>query len=288
MSSMTSGVKIGLEPSAPRRIWSSAMQPSLQDQPPLGGLEVVVVVELLAAHELLERRRAAQAVDAELALDQLRVGVVPLALDAVDAERAHLAPDVERAVVHRVAQAVPDVAADDLAAALHNEGGHRAGVAEHEDRPALLVDARARADVALDDEVPAADGRAGQRAGVLLDHDDAGHHVLAGRPARAAGDGDLRAVDQAAGEVADAALEADAAAAQDADAERVLGARVAHGDVVHALLVEQAAQLEVDLPDAEVGRVEGRPGAVDLSRARRDGVRLGQPASVVADPALAD
>src|SRR3954452_5230393 len=158
MSSMTSGVKIGLEPSAPRRLWSSAMQRLLQHQPPLGGLEVVVVVELLAAHELLEGGRRAQPVDAELALDQLRVRVRPLALDAVDAERAHLAADVQRAVVHRVAQAVTDVAADDLAAALHHEGGHRAGVAERQDRAALLVDAGARADVALDDQVAAADG----------------------------------------------------------------------------------------------------------------------------------
>ena len=53
-----------------------------------------------------------------------------------------LPADVDRAVVHRVAEAGADVAADDLAAALHHEAGHRAGVAEHDDRAALLVDAR--------------------------------------------------------------------------------------------------------------------------------------------------
>ena len=41
-------------------------------QLPLGGLEVVVVVELLAADELLEFRRRAEAVDRELALDRAR------------------------------------------------------------------------------------------------------------------------------------------------------------------------------------------------------------------------
>src|SRR4051794_16543704 len=57
-----------------------------EDQLSLGGLEVVVVVELLAADEFLEGRRGAEPVDAELALDELRVGVRPLARHAVDAE----------------------------------------------------------------------------------------------------------------------------------------------------------------------------------------------------------
>src|SRR5579863_258082 len=119
MSSMTSGVKIRLWP---RRVCgegavSSAMlisRSALQDELALGGLEVVVVVELLAADELLERRRAAEAVDAELALDQLGVGVGPLARDAIDAERVHLAGDVDLAVVHRVAETGAHVAAEDL------------------------------------------------------------------------------------------------------------------------------------------------------------------------------
>src|SRR5204863_1144034 len=117
---------------------------------PLGRLQVVVVVELLAAHELLELRRGAEVVDAELALDELGVGVGPLALDAVNPERLHLAADVHDPVVHRVAQAGADVAADDLTAALHHEPVHRARAPEREDGAALLVDAAARADAALD------------------------------------------------------------------------------------------------------------------------------------------
>src|ERR687885_25727 len=259
MSLMTSGVKIRLCPRMVR--WegavSSAMgRPPLQDELALGGLEGVVVVELLAADELLKLRRVAEAVDAELSLDELGVGVGPLAGHAVDAERLDLAADVDRAVVHRVAEARADVAEDDLAAALHHEAGHRAGALADDDRAALLVDARAGADPAADDEVAAAHRRAGQRARVAVDVDDAGHHVLAGRPAHPALDPDLRAVDQPAAEVAQTAVERDPAAAEDTHAERVLGARVEHGDVGDALLVEQPAQLEVDLARREVARVE--------------------------------
>src|SRR5438309_1315356 len=124
MSSITSGVKMRLWPSTLRRedVLSLAMLPPfLEDELALGGLEVVVVVELLAADELLELGWRAQAVDAELALDQLGVGVRPLARHAVDAERLDLARHVDRAVVHRVAQAGAGVAADDLATALHHE-----------------------------------------------------------------------------------------------------------------------------------------------------------------------
>ena len=206
---------------------------------------------------------------------------------AVDAERLHLAADVEDAVVHRVAQARADVAADDLAAALHHEAVHRAGAAEGEDRAALLVDAAAGADAALDHEVAAADGRAGQRAGVAVDHDHARHHVLAGRPAHAAGDVHLWPVDHAAAEVAQAALERDLAAGEDAHADRVLRAGVLHRHVGDALLVQQPAQLEVDLARGQVARVEHRPLAVHLGHLGDLGVRLRQPAGVVGDLALA-
>src|SRR5262249_24882465 len=155
-------------------------------QLPLGGLEVVVVVELLAAHELLELGRRAETVDAELALDELRVSVGPFAGDAVDAERGDLAGDVDRPVVHRAAEAVAYVAAEDHPPALHHEAGHHPGVADDDDRPALLVDPAARTDSPVDDDVAAAEGRTGQGARVACDRDDAGHHVLAGRPADAA------------------------------------------------------------------------------------------------------
>src|SRR5215204_3919953 len=96
----------------------------LEHQLPLARLELVVVVELLAANELLELGRLAEAVDPELALDQLRVRLGPVAGHTVDPQRLDLAGDVDRAVVHRVAEARADVAADDLAAALHHEAGH--------------------------------------------------------------------------------------------------------------------------------------------------------------------
>src|SRR5512133_1765147 len=158
MSLITSGVKMPLLPSTFRReeVLSDAIRSSsLEHELALGRLEVVVVVELLAAHELLELGRRTQLVDAELALDQLGVGVGPLALDAVDAERLHLAGHVDGAVVHRVAQTGAGVAADDLAAALHHEAGHRAGAAHGQDQAALLVDAGAGAGAALDHKVAA-------------------------------------------------------------------------------------------------------------------------------------
>ena len=145
----------------------------------------------------------------------------------------------------------------------------------------------ARADAALDDEVAAAERGARERAGVAVDHDDAGHHVLAGRPADPALDVHLGAVDDPAAEVAEAAVEGDLAAGEDADAERVLGARVAHRHVGDALLVDQPAQLEVDLPRREVVRVELGRGAVDLGDLRDRCVRLGEAARVVADRVLA-
>src|SRR5665809_11849 len=122
MSLMTSGVKILLRPRMVfwEGAFSSAIRSLLEDELALARLEAVVVVELLAAHEFGELGRRAQPVDAELAFDQLGVGLIPLDLDAVDAERLDLAAHVERAVVHRVAEAGADVAADDLAPALHH------------------------------------------------------------------------------------------------------------------------------------------------------------------------
>src|SRR5262245_41532383 len=243
MSLMTSGVKIRLWPSTfSCEDTSSAATPVcllVDDELLLRRLEVVVVVEDLAADELLELRRRPEAVDAELALDQLGVGVGALPRHAVDAERLHGADDAELAVVHPVAGTRSAVAEDEPAAPLHHEGGHRAGVAAHDDRAALLVDAGPRAHRALDDDVSAAERGARQRSGVLLDPHDARHHVLAHRPADPAGDRDLGPVDQADAEVAERALEGDPAPLQDPDADRVLGARVLHGDVGDALLVDQ-------------------------------------------------
>src|SRR5207245_837479 len=164
---------------------------------------------------------------------------------------------------------------------------HRAGVAADQDGAALLVHAAACSHAALHHDVAAAERRAGQRAGVLLDDHDAGHHVLAHRPAHAALDHDLGPVDDAKPEVPQAALEPNAAPGQDADAQRVLRAGVLHRDVADAALVQQPAQLQVDLPCGQAGRVERRLLAHDVRDLRGPGVGLGQAARVVGDPAFA-
>ena len=92
---------------------------------------------------------------------------------------------------------------------------------------------------------------------------------------------------EAAPEVAERAVEGDLAAGEDADADRVLRARVLDGDVRDPLFVEEAAKLEVDLARGEVVRVEGRLAVLDLRRARSLGVGLREPARVVRDPLLA-
>ena len=66
------------------------------------------------------------------------------------------------------------------------------------------------------------------------------------------------------------------------DAERVARAGVADGHLAHALLVEQAAQLEVDLARRQVVRVEAGAVAVDLGDARDRLVELDEPARVEA------
>src|ERR1700680_1242335 len=215
----------------------------MDDELALAGLECVVVVELLAADELLELRRRAKAVNAELALDELSVSGGPFPRHAVEAERLDRAAHVDRAVVHRVPEVRTDVSANDLAPALQHEAGVRAGVAADDDRASLLVDPGASADPALDHEVAAADGCSSERPGVFLDDDHAGHHVFADRPADPSGDNDLGTVNDAKAEVAEAALEPQLAAGQDPDADRVLGARVQHGHVFDALLVEEPLEL---------------------------------------------
>src|SRR3712207_4006481 len=100
------------------------------------------------------------------------------------------------------------------------------------------------------------------RSGLVL-----GGVSLAGSDTAAAGDVDLRPVDQPAPEVAEAAGERDAAAGEDADPERVAGARVGHRDVGDALLVEQPPELEVDLARGQLGGVEHGARAVDLGGA---------------------
>src|SRR6266576_1497497 len=274
MSLITSGVKMLLCPRA-------ALPPSSivltlwcrlsasEDQLAFGGLQVVVVPELAPADELAERAGRLNPVDVQLPGQELVVVGGQLGLDAVHAQRGDLAADVDRAVVHRVAQAAAHVAADDLAAPLQHEPRHHARAAADEDGAALLVDAGAGADVAADHDITAAQRRARQRAGVLVDDDHARHHVLGHRPADPPLHLDLRPVDEPAAEVAEAAVDRDLAAGQDAHHERVLRARVEDGHVADALVVDEAAELQVDLPGGQLGRVEGGPGAVRAALDRR-------------------
>ena len=198
-------------------------QPSASDhQLLLGRLERVVVVEDLAADELLELRRRAEPVDVELAVDELRVGVRPLAGDAVDPERLDLAGDVDRRR-RTSSRRGPGPTSPQMIwrpRCIMKPFIEPASPAD-DDRAALLVDPRAGADAALDHEVAAAQRRARERAGVAVDDHDAAHHVLARRPADAALDVHLGPVDEPAREVAEAALERDLAPGQDPDAERV-------------------------------------------------------------------
>src|SRR5215468_10176582 len=86
----------------------------LQDELALGRLEVVVVPELLAADELAERGLRTHPVDPQLALEQFVVFRGELRLDAVDPEGGDLAADVNRAVIHGVAEPAAHVPADNL------------------------------------------------------------------------------------------------------------------------------------------------------------------------------
>src|SRR5215470_8820986 len=290
MSLITSGVKILLCPRTalpPSSIVLTLWFRLSEDQLAFGGLQVVVVPELAPADELAEHAGRLDPVDAQLPGQELIVAGGQLRLDAVHAERSDLAADVDRAVIHRVAQAAAHVAADDLPATLQHEPGHRARVAADDDRAALLVDAGAGTDVAADHDIAAAQRRAGQRAGVLVDDDHARHHVLGHRPADPPPHVDLRPVDEPAAEVAEAAVDGDPAAGQDAHGEGVFRARVEDGHVPDALVVDEPAELQVDLPGGQLGRVEHRRGPVRAALHRRGprrlGVGLGQAAGVIAD-----
>ena len=64
------------------------------------GLEVVVVVELLAADKLLQLRWCTEVVERHLAGYELEVFIGHLALYTIGTERLDLASDVDRSVVH--------------------------------------------------------------------------------------------------------------------------------------------------------------------------------------------
>src|SRR5882757_5378409 len=86
-----------------------------EDQLFLGRLEVVVIPQLPAGDDLLQLPDAVgcrQAVQLELALEPIGLDLVHLARHGVDAQAVDLAADVDRAVVHRVAQVLAGVAED--------------------------------------------------------------------------------------------------------------------------------------------------------------------------------
>ena len=126
----------------------------------LGRLEIVVVPQLLAGDDLAEmfarRIWAGGRIVVSLRSSQLRVEIGHLAAHRVDAEARRLAADIDRAVIHGIAEILAGIAADHHAAALHHEAGEGAGLAADDDGAALHVDAGARADIALADEVAAA------------------------------------------------------------------------------------------------------------------------------------
>ncbi len=163
----------------------------------------------------------------------------------IDAEARRLAADIDRAVIHGIAEILAGIAADHHAPALHHEAGEGAGIAADDDGAALHVDAGARADIALADQVAAADRRAELRAGVLLDQDGAAHHVLGAGPADPAGDAHIGAVDQAEAEIAERAVDDQIEPVEDADRDRMLGAGILDDDGAVAVL-HQFADAQID------------------------------------------
>src|SRR5690606_20644603 len=127
--------------------------------------------------------------------------------DGIDAEASRLAAQIDRAVIHGIAEIPAGIAANHHAAALHHEARERAGIAADDDRAALLVDAGTSTHRTPANQIAAADRRTKLRARVLFDQDRAGEHVLAASPANAAFDADIRTVEKAAGEVAARALD---------------------------------------------------------------------------------
>src|SRR5262245_10556840 len=151
MSSMTCGVKRKLRP----RTWvlrpsfffvvgatagdflSFAMMKSfslrrLEDQLLLGRLEIVVVPELPAGDDLLhllDAVRRLEVVHPQLAGEPTGIEIGHLAGHGVDAEPLDLAADIDRAVIHRIAEVLAGIAQDDHAAALHHEAAEGAGPA---------------------------------------------------------------------------------------------------------------------------------------------------------------
>src|SRR5512134_105103 len=278
MSLMTSGVKIWLLPRMKRCASAGAFVLFLSFLPLLlvfiaparllasqhqflfRRLEIVVVPQLLAGDDLAEGADpllGQELVAAELGLEPALVELGHGAPHRIDTEALRLAGDIDRAVIHGVAEIFAGIAADHHAPALHHEAGEGAGIAADDDGAPLHVDAGARADIAAADEIAAADGGAELRAGILLDQDGSAHHVLGAGPADASRDPHIRSVDQAAAEIAERAVDDEIEPVQDADRDRMLGAGIADDDGAVAVLHQFA--------DAQVDGVGGEIRGVDLA-----------------------
>src|SRR5262245_15002712 len=290
MSLMTSGVKIRLLPRMNRSDSAgavtlplpflpflsffivSAQLLALQHQFLFRRLEIVVIPQLLAGDDLAEGSDAVlgqQLVAAELGLEPAPVEVGHRAPNGVDAEALRLAAEIDRAVIHGIAEILAGIAADHHAPALHHEAGERAGIAADDDGSALLVDARARADIAAADEVAAADGGAELRASVLLDQDRPAHHVFGARPADPARDPHVRPVEQATAEIAERAVDDEIEPIQNPDRDRMLGAGIANLDRAIAVR-HQFANAQIDGLGLEVAGVDlGALVEIDLEGVRQ-------------------
>src|SRR5262245_4700245 len=165
MSLMTSGVKIRL---LPRMNFSgsagaltlplpflpllsffivSAQPLASQHQFLFRRLEIVVVPQLLAGDDPAEGADAVlrqQLVAAELGLEPALVEIGDRAPHGIDAEALRLAGDIDRAVIHGIAEILPGIAADHHPPALHHEAGESAGIAADAARPPPPAAARAR------------------------------------------------------------------------------------------------------------------------------------------------
>src|SRR4029077_13952774 len=103
-------------------------------------------------------------VHAQFACQPLPIELGYLGPDRVHAEALRLAANIDRAVIHRVAEILAGVAADHHAPALHHKAGEDPGGGADDDGAALLVNPGARADIAPAHEIAASDRRPELRA----------------------------------------------------------------------------------------------------------------------------
>src|SRR5262249_50514585 len=137
-------------PIAPRKPFANSFlisslpsQYRLKNQLLFAGFKVVVIPELLAGDDLLDVIDAAlwiHVVDFELPREPFAIERGHFSRHSVDAERTRFTTQIDRSVVHGVAEVLSRVTEDHHAAALHHEAGEGTGIAAHNDRAALLID----------------------------------------------------------------------------------------------------------------------------------------------------